>query len=231
RVPASPASPAPIPSGRVIVLNPGHNGGNAANSAAINRQVAAGFGQYKACDTTGTETNGGYAEHAFNWDVSLRVRSLLQAKGVKVIMTRSSDSGVGPCVDERARIGNQPGVAAVVSIHADGASTSGHGFHVCEDSRQPGGAAVAAQSHALTVAMHDALLRGSGMTVSSYLGSNGYYPRSDLAGLNLATVPATFLEIGNMRNSGDAQEQSSADGRQQIAQAVASGILGWLASR
>ena len=225
--PTSPA-PLPVPTGTVIVLNPGHNGGNAANAAAINRQVPAGFGEYKACDTTGTETNAGYSEHAFNWDVSLRVRALLQSRGVHVIMTRSNDSGVGPCVDERARIGNQPGVAAVVSIHADGAPTTGHGFHVCEDSRQPAGPAVAAASHRLTVAIHDALLRSSGMTVSSYLGSNGYYPRSDLAGLNLATVPATFLEIGNMRNAGDAAEQTSPDGRQRIAQSVANGILAWL---
>jgi N-acetylmuramoyl-L-alanine amidase len=213
------------------VLNPGHNGGNAANAAAINRQVPAGFGQYKACDTTGTETNAGYSEHAFNWDVTLRVRQLLKAKGVRVILTRSNDTGVGPCVDERARIGNQAGVAAVVSIHADGAPTSGHGFHVCEDSRQPAGPAVASLSHSLTVAVHDSLLRSSGMTVSTYLGNNGYYPRDDLAGLNLATVPATFLEIGNMRNAGDAAEQSAPDGRQRIAQSVANGILAWLAAR
>jgi N-acetylmuramoyl-L-alanine amidase len=217
--------------GTVIVLNPGHNGGNAANAAAISRQVPAGFGQYKACDTTGTETNAGYQEHAFNWDVALRVRALLQASGVRVIMTRDSDTGVGPCVDDRARIGNQAGVAAVVSIHADGAATSGHGFHVCEDSRQPAGPAVAAASHRLTMALHDALLSGSGMTVSSYLGSNGYFPRDDLAGLNLAEVPATFLEIGNMRNSGDAALQSSSAGRQRIAQAVAAGILAWLGHR
>lgn len=217
--------------GTVIVLNPGHNGGNAANPAAINRQVPAGFGQYKACDTTGTETNAGYQEHAFNWDVSLRVRTILQAHGVQVIMTRDSDTGVGPCVDSRARIGNQAGVAAVVSIHADGAPTSGHGFHVCEDSRQPAGPVVAAASHRLTVAVHDALLGGSGLTTSSYLGSNGYFPRDDLAGLNLATVPATFLEIGNMRNSGDAALQSSPAGRQRIANAVAAGILAWLGHR
>lgn len=223
-----PATPVKPLTGLVIVLNPGHNGGNAANASAINRQVPAGFGQYKACDTTGTETNAGYPEHAFNWDVSLRVRALLQARGVTVIMTRESDTGVGPCVDQRARIGNQAGVHAVISIHADGAPTAGHGFHVCEDSRQPAGAAVAAASHRLTVAMHEALLHGSGMTVSSYLGSDGYFPRDDLAGLNLATVPATFLEIGNMRNAGDAAIQTSAAGRQRIAQAVASGILAWL---
>jgi N-acetylmuramoyl-L-alanine amidase len=228
---APPPVVGPVPHGTTIVLNPGHNGGNAGNAAAINRLVPAGFGQYKACDTTGTETNAGYSEHAFNWDVSLRVQAILQAHGVTVIMTRSSDSGVGPCVDERARIGNQGGVAGVVSIHADGAASSGHGFHVCEDSRQPAGPAVAAASHRLTVAMHDALLSGSGMTTSTYLGSNGYYPRSDLAGLNLATVPATFLEIGNMRNASDAAIQTSAAGRQRIAAALASGILSWLGHR
>lgn len=223
-----PSTPVRPLTGVTIVLNPGHNGGNAANPAAISRQVPAGFGQYKACDTTGTETNAGYPEHAFNWDVSLRVRAALQAAGVRVIMTRDSDTGVGPCVDERARIGNQAGASAVVSIHADGASSSGHGFHVCEDSRQPAGPAVAAASHRLTVMLHNALASGSGLTVSSYLGTDGYFPRDDLAGLNLATVPATFLEIGNMRNAGDAALQTSAAGRQRIADAVAAGILAWL---
>jgi len=215
--------------GITIVLNPGHNGGNAAHPGAIGRQVPAGFGQTKACDTTGTQTNAGYPEHAFNWDVSLRVRKILQSRGVTVIMTRPSDQGVGPCVDRRARIGNQAGVAGVISIHADGARTSGHGFHVSEDSRPPDGASVAAASHRLTKAMHDALRDSSGMTAATYLGSNGYYPRADLAGLNLATVPATFLEIGNMRNSGDSAKQMSPAGRQRIAAAVANGILSWLA--
>jgi N-acetylmuramoyl-L-alanine amidase len=214
--------------GPTIVLNPGHNGGNAAGANQIARQVPAGFGQLKACDTTGTETNAGYPEHAFNYDVALRVRSLLERAGVTVLLTRNSDSGIGPCVDRRAAMGNQLGVAAVISIHADGAPVSGHGFHVCEDSRQPAGAAVAARSHSLTVAEHDALLASSGLTTSTYLGVNGYYARSDLAGLNLASVPATFLELGNMRNSGDASIQSAAIGRAKIAGAVAHGILAWL---
>jgi N-acetylmuramoyl-L-alanine amidase len=214
--------------GTKIVLNPGHNGGNASHPGAISRQVPAGFGRHKSCDTTGTATNAGFSEHSFNWDVSLRVRQILQSRGITVIMTRASDSGFGPCVDQRARIGNQVGVAGVVSIHADGALSSGHGFHVSEASRPPHGAAVAAASHRLTVALHNALRAGSGMTTSTYLGSNGYFPRSDLAGLNLATVPATFLEIGNMRNPGDAAIQTSSSGRQRIAVAVANGILRWL---
>jgi N-acetylmuramoyl-L-alanine amidase len=87
---------------------------------------------------------------------------------------------------------------------------------------------VAAQSHRLTVAVHDALLNGSGLTTSTYLGSNGYFPRADLAALNLATGPSTFLELGNMRNAGDAALQSSPAGRARVAAAVAAGILAFL---
>jgi N-acetylmuramoyl-L-alanine amidase len=230
--PAVPRVSFPPGSGPLIALNPGHNGGNGAHPAEINRLVPADrAGHRKACDTTGTNTNAGYPEHAFNWDVTLRVQALLQGHGVRVILTRPDDAGVGPCVDARAAIGNEPGVAAVISIHADGAGAGGHGFHVCEDSQPPAGPAVAARSHQLTVAVHDALLHGSGLTTSTYLGANGYFPRADLAGLNLATVPATFLELGNMRNAGDAALQSSAAGRQRIAAAVAAGILSYLGGR
>jgi N-acetylmuramoyl-L-alanine amidase len=212
------------------VLNPGHNGGNAAHPAEINRQVPAGYGNYKACDTTGTSTVAGYPEHAFTWDVALRTRRILRAHGVRVVLTRPSDDGVGPCVDERAAIGNHPDVAAVVSIHADGAPPAGHGFHVNQDARVPDGAsaAVAAESRALGRAEHAALARSSGLVPSTYIGSDGYYYRTDLAGLNLATRPATFLELGNMKNPGDAALQSSASGREQIAAAVAAGILAYL---
>lgn len=222
------ATPAPAITGRTIVLNPGHNGANGANGSTIDRLVPSGFGQSRACDTTGTNTNAGYTEHAFNWDVTLRVKALLEARGITVVLTRPNDEGVGPCIDERARIGNQPGVTAVVSIHADGAPTGGHGFHICEDSRPPATAAVAGLSHSLTVAIHDTLVNGSGLTTSTYLGSNGYYPRSDLAGLNLATVPATFIELGNMRNAGDAALQTAPDGRQRMADSIAAGIISWL---
>jgi N-acetylmuramoyl-L-alanine amidase len=121
-------------------------------------------------------------------------------------------------------------VSAVVSIHADGAPSAGHGFHVNQDSRRPDGATaeVARESIQLGQDVHAALERSSGLVPSTYIGSNGYYYRDDLAGLNLARRPATFLELGNMRNGGDAALQSSSSGREQIARAVAAGILAYL---
>jgi N-acetylmuramoyl-L-alanine amidase len=146
-------------------------------------------------------------------------------------MTRSSDDGVGPCVNVRAAIESTPGVAAAIAIHADGGPPSGHGFHICEDSRTPVGAtqATVARSHLLSEDLRTSLEDGSGLTRSTYIGGGtAFYPRDDLAGLNLSTNPTTFLELGNMRNRSDAALQSSPSGRARIAAAVAAGILDYL---
>jgi N-acetylmuramoyl-L-alanine amidase len=213
-----------------VVLDPGHNGENASHPRRINRLVPAGYGRRKACNTTGTATDSGYPEYAFNWNVARRARALLRGDFVKVIMTRPNDSGVGPCVNVRARIESTSGVSAAVAIHADGAPSSGHGFHVNEDSRRPVGAtrATVRRSTRLGVALHNALARASGLTPSNYIGSHGYVRRDDLAGLNLSTNPTSFLELGNMRNAHDARLQRSAHGRQRIAAAVVAGILSYL---
>jgi N-acetylmuramoyl-L-alanine amidase len=214
-----------------VVLDPGHNGGSAAHLSEINKLVPEGYGKEKPCNTTGTATNAGYPEHAFTWDVSNRVRAILIAHGVRVIMTRDSDTGVGPCVNVRAAIESEKGVAAAIAIHADGGPSSGHGFHICEDSRTPVGASAAtvAKSQTLSDDLRASLGNGSGLTRSTYIGGGtAFYRRDDLAGLNLSTNPTTFLELGNMRNSRDAAVQSSAAGRERIAQAVAAGILEYL---
>jgi N-acetylmuramoyl-L-alanine amidase len=189
-----------------------------------------GYGRKKPCNTTGTATNSGYPEHAFNWDVAKRVRTLLRAQFIKVIMTRPNDHGVGPCVNIRAKIESTPGVSAAVAIHADGAPSWGHGFHVNEDSRRPVGAtrATVRKSTRLGIALHNALVRYSRLTPSNYIGSHGYVRRDDLAGLNLSTNPTSFLELGNMRNAHDARLQRSAQGRERIAYAVTAGILQFL---
>jgi N-acetylmuramoyl-L-alanine amidase len=226
-----PIPPVPAPE-RTVVLDPGHNGGNSTHLRQINRLVYAGYGRYKPCNTTGTSTNAGYPEHAFTWSVANRVRAVLIAHHVHVIMTRSSDTGVGPCVNHRAAIESTRGVSASVAIHADGAPSADHGFHLCVDSRRPEGAGrrTVGLTRNLNAALHRSLASSSGLTVANYVGRNGYYYRDDLAGLNLSKSPTAFLELGNMRNGSDAAKQSSAAGRGRIAAAIAHGILAYLNS-
>jgi N-acetylmuramoyl-L-alanine amidase len=213
---------------RVVVLDPGHNGGNAAAPAAINRQVPDGRGGTKACNTTGTSTDAGYAEHAFTFDVAQRVAQRLTASGVRVVLTRSDDDGVGPCVDERGRAGKDADADAVVSIHADGAAPSGQGFHVAY-SDPPLNTAQRGAARALAADLRDGLV-AAGFPRSSYIGRDGLSPRADLAGLNLATRPTALVECANMRSAAEAAVVSSAAGRDRYAAAIADGILRFLGS-
>lgn len=228
--PASPSlSPAPPSTGggKVVVLDPGHNGGNARNPQVIGRLVPAGRGQTKPCNTTGTATNAGYPEHAFNWEVARLTGTILASKGVRVVYTRADDTGTGPCVDERAAISNRAGAAAVVSIHADGAeSARAHGFHVSYSS-PPLNAEQGDPSVSLATTLRDRL-RAAGFDVSNYLGSDGLAPRSDLAGLNLSERPTALVECGNMRDASEAALMSTSDGRQRYADALADGLLTYL---
>jgi N-acetylmuramoyl-L-alanine amidase len=209
------------------VLDPGHNGGNASHPSEINKLVPAGRGQTKPCNTTGTATNAGYPEHAFNWSVAARVRADLVAKGYRVILTRPSDTGVGPCVNVRAEIGNDADAAAVVSIHADGSTTSGaHGFHV-EYSNPPVNAEQGAPSVRLASTLRDTV-RAAGFPTANYLGHDGLFGRDDLGGLNLSDRPTALIECGNMRDASDAALLTSAAGRDRIADAVAAGIVAYL---
>jgi N-acetylmuramoyl-L-alanine amidase len=212
-----------------VVLDPGHNGANAGHPVEINRQVPNGRGGTKACDTIGTSTDAGYPEHAFTWDVALRVRDALTARGVRVVLTRPDDTGVGPCVNDRAAIANRAGANAKVSIHADWAPPSGRGFHVAY-SDPPVNPSQGSPSIDLAKALARALRRG-GFPAANYIGSGGLYPRSDLAGLNLSQVPAVLVECANMHNPEEATLVSTPQGRARYAVAIAEGIVAWLTSR
>ncbi len=142
-------------------------------------------------------------------------------------MTRQDDTGVGPCVDKRAAIGNDSGAAAVVSIHADGSTNpTAHGFHVAYSS-PPLNDAQGQPSMNLATTLRDAMVSG-GFPTSTYIGSAGLSPRDDLGGLNLSERPAVLVECGNMRNATEAAAFSSPDGRASYAAAIAAGILTYL---
>jgi N-acetylmuramoyl-L-alanine amidase len=210
--------------GKTIVLDPGHNGGNARHPAEIGKLVDI-ITSRKECDTSGADTKAGYSEHAFNWDVAKRLDKLLRARGATVILTRPNDTGVGPCITERAAIGNRTHADAALSIHADGAPVSGHGFHIIEPIAIPGhNAKIVPASDRLGLALRDAFHRGTGTPYSSYVGKSALNQRDDLGGLNLSTVPKVFIECGNMRNPGDAANLVNPQFRQKIAESLARGF-------
>lgn len=59
----------------------------------------------------------------------------------------------------------------------------------------------------------------------------GLTRRVDLAGLDLARVPAPFIECANMRDPEDAADVTDPEWRQRAAQGITDAVLGHLAAR
>ena len=225
---AAPTRAATLPlAGIVIALDPGHNGGNASHLSIIDRLVWIGD-EWKACNTVGTTTRAGYPEHRFTFAVAQRVKLRLEALGAIVRMTRTTDDGVGPCVTTRGRFGASVGAVLELSIHGDGGPTSGHGFTVMKPGYLRGYTDdIVSGSATLAGAIRAGLLSG-GLPVSTYYGTNGLQTRKDLGTLNLADVPTVMVELGNMKNAGDAARMTSAAGRDHYAAALVAGIRRYL---
>jgi N-acetylmuramoyl-L-alanine amidase len=216
--------------GRVVLVDPGHNGGNFAAPSIINRLIWNGR-ESETCDTTGTETDGGYTEALFNWHVALYLTADLRAEGATVVLTRTSNTGVGPCVTERAAIGNEAHANAAVSIHADGGPPGGRGFAILEPVADGINDAIVAPSAILGADLRAAFEKWTSEPVSSYDGVNGIQPRDDLAGINLSTVPKVFIECANMRDAADAALVTSLRWQALAARAIAAGLASFLAGR
>lgn len=200
---AAPAPPTERLTGKVILIDPGHNGGNAANATEIGKTIWNGRAN-ETCDTTGTQTNAGYTESQFNFAVAQDLAAVLRQQGATVVLTRETNTGVGPCVTERAAAGNNVHADAAISIHADGGPAAGRGFAVLEPVADGPNDAIIGSSAVLGRRIRDTLVADGVEPTSSYDGVDGIAPRNDLAGTNLSTVPKVFLECANMRNTTDA---------------------------
>ncbi|GII96256.1 N-acetylmuramoyl-L-alanine amidase [Sinosporangium siamense] len=225
---AARATARPPLQGKVVLIDPGHNGANYKHPEIINRQVDVLTGK-KACDTTGTQTANGYTEAAFNFDVSQRLAKLLSARGAKVKVTRTNNTGVGPCITKRAEMGNAAKADAALSVHADGAAPSAKGFHVILPKKINGPVdPVVADSKRLGIDIRDAVKAGTGLPYSTYIGTNALNFRNDIGGLNLSTVPKVLFEAGNMKNPSEAAKFQTPAFRQRLAEALATGLQNYL---
>ena len=210
------------------MLDPGHNEGSASHPSEINQLVDV-ITERKACDTTGTATNSGFSEARFTTDVAQRVAVLLRGLGATVVLTRDASTPWGPCITERAAIGNRAHAQVAISIHADGGPSGGRGFHVIRPGLVAGhNDAIVGPSAAFATVLHDTFAAVTGLPPATYIGTNGYDTRTDLGGLNLSTVPKVFIECANMRNATDAAVLESEGGRALIAHAIAQAIARYL---
>ncbi len=177
-------------------------------------------------DDTGGRLASGRFEKDAALDFSVRLRSLLNARGIVVVTTRESDSNLLP--ERRAEIANHVHAQACLSLHA---SESGAGIHLFTSSlpvSQPTRfiAWKTAQSGWITRSL---ALAGALNSALQQTGANVTLSRTSLLGVDSMTCPAVAIELAPARGPDGAvtAEPDDADYQSRIAATLANAILEW----
>lgn len=204
----------------MVVIDPGHQakGDNSPEpigpgSSTTKPKVSSG--------TAGVVT--GTPESVLALAVGLKLRDSLQAHGVKVVMTRTTQN-VNLSNIQRAQIANNAHADLFVRVHADGASTqSTHGIHVLYP------ASIKGWTDDIAVPSKKAAqLAQQDLVAATGAQDRGIDARSDMSGFNWSNVPAIIPEIGFMTNPAEDRLLETTAYQDKIVQGLTKAILAFL---
>jgi N-acetylmuramoyl-L-alanine amidase len=205
----------------VVVVDPGHD--RRANPET--EPIGPGSSTRKIKDGGGTHgVVSGLREADLNLRVALRVRSLLERAGVRVVMTRTRTAGTSMGNIARARIANRAGAALFLRIHADGSTDPGaRGTHTLHPWLRRGWTDdVYAPSKRAARVVQTELVRALGFP------DRGLQERSDFTGFNWADVPVILVEMGFMTNPTEDRALATAACQRRAALGLCRGTLRFL---
>lgn len=152
-------------------------------------------------------------------DVSLQLARLLEARGVVVEMTRTSDIDVD--LPPRVALANQSGADAFISIHANALSLARPDVNGIESFYFATGSQ-AGLSRRLADAVQQQMLAISPGTPDRGVKAARFFV------IRRATMPSTLVEMGFVTGQLDASRLREPDFRRRMALALAAGILNYL---
>ena len=162
---------------------------------------------------------GGLRETDVVLDVSLQVARLLQARGVMVLLTRTSDVDLD--LPPRVALANGSDADAFVSIHANALSMGRPDVNGIESFFFAGGAN-AGRSRQLADAVQRQMV-----AISPGTPDRGVKPGRFFV-IRRTTMPATLVEMGFVTGRLDASRLRDPEYRRRMALALAGGILDYL---
>ena len=180
-----------------VCLDPGHGPGNVNGSP-----------------------DGTYKEWEFTWDMAQRVKPLLEAHGVGVVLTKTADNY--PSLTERANISNKAQPDCFVSIHTNAGQgkgwSSGSGLEIYTSAGP-----MTAQRNVLASKLVNAF-HAAGVA----LRSEPIKHNIELTVLAKTDAPACLIEYGFHTNKTDVEYLKDTKYRDKLAEATAKGICDWL---
>lgn len=198
---------------RIVVIDPGHQ----ARGNNDEEPIGPGSATTKPKVTSGTEgVVTGIPESELVLAIGLMVREELEARGVRVIMTRTRQD-VNISNIERTKLANQVGADLYLRVHADGIdSGSVYGIHTLYPVSIAGWTDdIAAASKRAAQLTQSALVAATGGK------DRGLDARDDMTGFNWSDVPVIIPEIGFMTNAAEDRLLAQDSYRRKIAVALA----------
>jgi N-acetylmuramoyl-L-alanine amidase len=199
----------------VVVVDPGHD--LRANPAT--EPIGPGSSVRKLKDG-----GGAAGEPELVLLVSLRLRSMLERAGLRVLMTRTRIAGTSMGNVARARIANRARASLFVRVHADGSGDPARrGTHTLYPAWHRGWTDdIAAPS-----------LRAARLVQAELVSALGFPDlgldrRGDITGFNWADVPAILPELGFLTNEADRRVLTSPSGQTRAASGLCRGVLRFL---
>jgi len=179
-------------SGTTILIDPGHGG-----------------------DELGARGPDGTPEKTPNLDVSLLLQAALEARGARVIMTRTDDSAVG--VNDRATQINQDEPTLTLSIHYNALPDAGD----AENTAGIGAFWFHTQAHSLAQFLHDYLVAELDRPSYGVFWNNLALTRPHVA-------PSVLLELGFMINPDEFEWIVDPQEQARLANTLAEGVELWV---
>lgn len=217
---AAPAAHAEV----TIVLDPGHN----LYPNLGYEPIGPGSSTFKIKDGGGTHgVVTGQSEASVNLRIAFRLRTLLRADGLHVIMTRHQTCCRSKGNVARARIANRAHAALFLRIHADGSTNHAvRGTSMLYPALHAGWTDdIYRRSRQAARIVHSRLVGRLGWP------NRGLVARSDLTGFNWANVPAILTEVGFLTNPSEDRALATHRTVRRIARGLEGGVLAYLRAR
>ena len=207
----------------IVCLDPGHQ--TKGNPAL--EEIAPNSDKKKAKVTTGTRgvVTKKY-ESELMLEIALKLKTSLESKGYKVIMTRTKND-VDISNKERAIFANDSKADVYIRLHADGS-----------ENKNAAGASVLTSSpkNKYTKKVQKESEEFSKILLEEYVKATGaknrgLIYRDDLTGTNWATMPNTLIELGFMSNAEEDKKLSEKDYQDKIVKGLVNGIDRYLGGK
>ncbi len=183
--------------------------------------------------SAGDVVQNGTTEVHIVWLVSLKLKKLLEAEGIQVVMTKSREAEV-VTNKHRATIANNAKADLMIRLHCDASADSGYAVYAPDRQGTVQGVTGPSQevinrSRAAAKIVHqglqpllDGILKDGGVRGDSqtYVGSK----QGALTGSIFSEVPAVLIEMVVLSNKNDADFIKAEEGQQKMAKAIAEGL-------